>query len=223
MGQVLLDTTDVHQLEGLVAEAYIPDGEACAFRLDAERRVLQVRDRQMRTVYALGRKPNGQGYGWMAAYEEPQGWVGQTWALPASEPMAVVREFGGEAEVAELTLAAAEQVRRERGERRREIAERLRREVARGWDLELMAVRPIQAAVLRCQVDGGLTISDLCHRGGFLGASGDPDVSWLERRAGLKPEVCSRTGRRMHRRVVGYDVYTRLVAAVGGDPVDFGV
>ena len=222
MGQALLKVSGAHELERLVAEAEIPDEGACAFRLDAERRVLWVRDRQLRTVYTLGRKPRGGGYGWMAAYEESHGWVWQMWKLPASEPMAVVRELGGEEAVAGLTLAVAAALGRGRAPERT-AATRLRGEVAAGRELELMAVRPIQAAVLRCQVERGLTISDLCHRGGFLGVAGDPDVSWLERRAGLKPEVCSRTGRRLHRRVVGYDVYARLVEAVGGDPVDFGV
>lgn len=222
MGQALVEEGAPGELESLVAEARIPDQGTCAFRLDAERRVLCVRDRQLRTIYVLGRKPRGGGYGWMAAYEEPQGWVWQVWKLPASEPMALVRDLGAEDEVAELTLAAAGVLESGRA-RERAAAARLRAEVAAGWDMELMAVRKIQAAVLRCQVEHGLTISDLCHRGGFLSTAGEPDVSWLERRAGIKPEVCSRTGRRMHRRVVGYETYARLVEAVGGDPVDFGV
>ncbi len=134
----------------------------------------------------------------------------------------MVRELGGEEAVAKLTLDAADEIAADGGARRLTVARRLRGEVAAGWGMELMAVRPVQAAVLACQVEHGLTISDLCRRSGFTVTRGC-DVSWLERRAGLKPEVCSRTGRRMHRRVVGYEVYVRLVEAVGGDPVDFGV
>lgn len=229
MGQALLEVSrSAGGLEQVVAAAEVAGEGTCAYRLDRERRVLAVRDRQLlavrdrqlRTVYVLGAKPDG-GFGWMGAYEEPHGWVWQTWKLRAAEPMAAVRELGGEQEVAELTLAAASLLE-DGGADERAAARRLRREVAAGHDQELMAVRAIQAAVLRCQVEQGLTISDLCHRGGFLGADGRPEVSWLERRAGLKPEVCSRTGRRRHRRVVDYRVFVRLVEAVGGAPVDFG-
>ncbi len=222
MGQALLEASGAQELEGLVAEVEVPDQGACVFRLDEERRVLAVRDRQLRTLYVLGPKPRGGGFGWMAAYEEAHGWVWQLWKLPASEPMAVVRELGAEEAVAELVLAVAATLDGGRA-RERAAAGRLRAEVAGGRDMELMAVRKLQAAVLRCQVEWGMTISDLCNRGGFLSRSGDPDVSWLERRAGLKPELCSRTGRRRHRRVVAYETYVRLVEAVGGDPVDFGV
>ena len=219
MGQTLVGD-GITELERLAEEADIPERGPCAWRIDPERATVAVRDRRRRTVYALGMRPTG-GYGWMAAYEEAHGWVCQTWKLRAAEPMAMVRELGGEGEVAALTLAAASLLERGRAPERA-AAHRLRREVAAGHDQELMAVRAIQAAVLRCQVERGLTLSDLCHRGGFLGADGRAEVSWLERRAGLKPEACSRTARRRHRRVVDYRVFVRLVEAVGGAPVDFG-
>lgn len=221
MGQALLEVPrSAVGLEQVVAGAEAPREGACGYRLDRERRVLAVRDRQRRTVYVLGAKPDG-GFGWMAAYEEPGGWVFQTWALSAAEPMAMVRDLGGEQAVAELTLGFAAGLEGERAATPKTLR-RLRREVAAGHDQQVMAVRAIQAAVLRCQVEQGLTISALCHRSGFIGADGRADVSWLERRAGLKPEVCSRTGRRRHRRVVAYRVFVRLVEAVGGAPVDFG-
>lgn len=219
MGQTLVGD-GITELERLAEEADIPERGPCAWRIDPERATVAVRDRRRRTVYALGMRPTG-GYGWMAAYEEPGGWVLQTWTLSAAEPMAMVRDLGGEEAVVRRTLQLAERLDRGPAPARR-AARRLRREVAAGNDRELMAVRPIQAAVLRRQVEQGLTLSDLCHRGGFVGADGGVDVSWLERRAGLKPEVCSRTGRRRHRRVVEYGVFVRLVAAVDGEPIDFG-
>jgi hypothetical protein len=76
MGQALLDRPVVVELESLAVQADIPEQGACAHRLDAQRRLVAVRDRQARTVYALGHRPTG-GYGWMAAYEEPHGWVCQ--------------------------------------------------------------------------------------------------------------------------------------------------
>ncbi|MGH2802870.1 MAG: hypothetical protein ACRDL4_07475 [Thermoleophilaceae bacterium] len=47
-------------------------------------------------------------------------------------------------------------------------------------------------------------------------------MSWVERRVGLRPEVCSRTGRRVTRRVIGCELFVRLVWALGRDPVDLG-
>ena len=222
MSQALLEERERYGAQSTATGTSVAGKEACGYELDTERGVLAVHDRDQETTYTLGPKPGG-GYGWIAAYGEPQGTVLQTWKLSAAEPMAVVRELGGEDEVAGLTLAAADRLSAAGGYGGRRAAGRLRGEVAAGRNLEVMAVRPVQAAVLRCLIEDGLSVSDLCRRGGFLNRFGDPDVSWLERRAGLKPEVCGRTGRRLRRRVVGYEIYARLVEAVGGDPIDFGV
>jgi hypothetical protein len=191
--------------------------------LDTQRAELALVEADVPTLYGLGPWPSG-GFGWIACYGEQGGEVVlQHLQVSAAEPMAQARDLlGDDAEraVAELTLAAAERLRADRRDHGR--AERLERQVADGHNLAVLPVRRLRAAIIEAMVEDGLSLCELARRAGFLAPGARPDVSWVERRVGLRSEVCSRTGRRVTRRVIGYELFVRLVWALGRDPVDLG-
>jgi hypothetical protein len=201
-----------------------PGGRRCGHASGAAgkpRRTLVVVDRGERVEYALGPRPGrgrGGGFGWTERVSLPGARPTET-AVCAAEVMAVLGDHGRGEEAAELTLAAADALER-RGDRAG--AGRLRGEVEAGRNLERLSLRPVQTRMLERLVEGW-TLAEMAARGGFLQASGRADTSWLQRRAGLVPQACSKTGKVRRARTARYDVYVALVRAVGGDPHEFGV
>jgi hypothetical protein len=175
-------------------------------------------------LYTLSRRGSGS-LGWTGVYVEADGSTTvHSLRLTTAEVMAMARDLAGpelERAVANLTRAAAAGVARRKGKQAKAAAARLRREVRAGYRREMVAVRPIQAAILERLVHHGETTHTLCVRGGFLTRSGEGDTSWLQRRAGLAAETCGRTGRRYRRRVVSYAIFVRLIEAVNGDPHEY--
>ena len=52
---------------------------------------------------------------------------------------------------------------------------------------------------------------------------GKLDTSWFQRRAGLLPDRCSKTGKLRFARTANYAVFCRLVRAAGAEPHELGV
>ena len=202
--------------------------------LDRQRRTLAVSDRGTLIRYELGRRGPGRGsFGWServiqrALPYEPLG-AELVRSVPTAEVMAVAADREREAEVAELTLSAAEALcQRRRAPRGRsgaeaELAARLRQEVRNGHGLERVSVRPIQRRLLE-RMAAGEPVSEMCERGGFRMATATAATSWFLRRAGLQVEVCSRTAKRRYARTMAYDLAVRYAVALEADPYEPGV
>jgi hypothetical protein len=80
----------------------------------------------------------------------------------------------------------------------------------------------VRALILERLVTGEPLVV-MCERGGFTYRDGRPDTSWLLRRAGLRAERCSKTGKVRTARTASYDVFCQLVAAVDHSPHELGV
>lgn len=144
-------------------------------------------------------------------------------SVTAAEVMEVVRDADCHEHAAALTGALAlwfEQAAEEEAARR--IAARLRAEVAAGDARERLSVRPLQALILERLV-AGETLVDMCERGGFMLAGGRADTSWIQRRAGLAPTRCSRTGKVRVAKTASYQVFCQIVRALDAEPHEFGV
>lgn len=185
----------------------------------AARTAVRLLDRGATVTYRLGAR--GKGHRWAFGFTEYAVEVdGNTARTPvsAAEVMAIARVAGREHEVVEMVEAALPYVTPRN-------ARRLRAELDAGRNVDRVALPQIQAAIL-ARLAEGLTLSELSERGGFSSAAararGRHETSWLQRRAGLAPHVC-RTGKRRTARTADYHVAVRLVRAVDGDPVDFGV
>jgi hypothetical protein len=190
----------------------------------SELRVL-VRDAGETLGYELrfrtGRGKDG-GVGWSElSFDPSDGHVLET-SVRTAEVMALAREAGLEERPARMTEWVAGWFERADCAPARRLADRLRSEVAAGRRGERIAVRRVQAAILERLVEGEELVV-MAERGGFVYRDGRPDTSWLTRRAGLVPTVCSKTGKRRRARTASYEVFCQLVAAVDRSPHEFGV
>jgi hypothetical protein len=160
--------------------------------------------------------------GWTEILRDRDGQPVET-GVTTAEVMAVLRDVGREQDAVRMTLATAaffEQA--EDCWQARKIADRLRSEVRDGHNLRRVSLRPLQALVLERLV-AGESLSDMCERGGFVGRRGKLDTSWFQRRAGLLPDRCSKTGKLRFARTANYAVFCRLVRAAGAEPHELGV
>lgn len=197
--------------------------EAPEVSIDHDARRVLVNDHGETFGYEFGiRRGRGKagGLGWSHLSRGEHQVVFVT-AVTAAEVMAVCRDVGREQEVAAITLAVAEALGSTK--RERASARRLREEVQAGLERERVSLRALQARMIALLVDGE-TLSDMAAKGGFVDrASGRIDTTWLERRAGLVGDRCSRTGKVRTARTASYPVFCRLVAAVGAEPHEFDV
>ena len=217
--------------------------------LDAGRREVFVRDRGTLVQYELGLRPTF-GLGWIervvpptgpAACRSPEALAGlcaTVTAVSTPEVMAVVSEAGYEDDVAALVNDLAERVLRpvQAAVLALELADgaggpprlspkqgvRLLAEVRRGYGLERVSARPAQRVLLE-RLRHGLTLSAVCERGGFLTARGKPETTWLLRRVGLEPSVCSKTKKRRFARTLSYEHAVALAQVLEADPHELGV
>ena len=194
--------------------------------VDFERGMVRLEDCGEVVVYVLS-MGYGRGRaarcGWTEILIDADGHRVET-GVTTAEVMAVLRDVGREQDAVRMTLATAaffEQVADECWKARR-IAERLRQEVRDGHNLRRVSLRPLQALVLERLVSGE-TLSDMCERGGFVGKGGKLDTSWFQRRAGLLPDRCSKTGKLRFARTANYPVFCRLVRAAGAEPHELGI
>ena len=158
---------------------------------------------------------------WIERLPGPDGEPIET-GVTTAEVMAVLRDVGREEDAARMTLATAAFFERAGCWEGREIAKRLRAEVEDGRNLRRVSLRPVQALIVECLVAGD-SLTDMCGRGGFVRNGGKPDTSWFQRRAGLLPERCSRTGKLRTARTANYAVFCRLARAAGAEPHQLGV
>ena len=162
------------------------------------------------------------GVGWSELSFDPRdGRVVET-SVRTAEVMALAREAGLAEQPARMTEWVAGWFEQARCAQARRLAARLRAEVAAGRRGERIAVRRVRAAVLERLVRGEELVV-MAERGGFVYRDGRPDTSWLARRAGLAPALCSKTGKLRLARTASYDVFCQLVAAVDQSPHEFGV
>ena len=160
--------------------------------------------------------------GWTELLRDRDGEPVET-GVTTAEVMAVLRDVGREQDAVRMTLATAAFFEQAEGcWQAQKIADRLRKEVRDGHNLRRVSLRPLQALILERLV-AGETLSDMCARGGFVGKRGKLDTSWFQRRAGLLPDRCSKTGKLRHARTANYAVFCRLVRAAGAEPHELGV
>lgn len=159
--------------------------------------------------------------GWTEEVRDSDGGLVQT-GITTAEVMAVLRDVGREQDAVRMTLATAAFFERSDDAKAQTIARRLRREVADGRNLRRVSLRPLQALILERLVAGD-SLSAMCERGGYLGKDGKLETSWFQRRAGLLPDRCSKTGKLRFARTANYRVFCRLVRAAGAEPHELGV
>jgi hypothetical protein len=171
--------------------------------------------------FRTGRGKDG-GVGWSElAFDPCDGHVLET-SVRTAEVMALAREAGLSEHPARMTEWVAGWFEQAPCAPALRLARRLRAEVAAGRRRDRIAVRRVQAVILQRLVEGEELVV-MAERGGFVYRDGRPDTSWLTRRAGLAPTVCSKTGKRRRARTASYDVFCQLVAAVDRSPHEFGV
>jgi hypothetical protein len=142
--------------------------------------------------------------------------------VSAAEVIAVARDAARELEVAEVSGWAAEQFVASGDRLAARMGRRVLRGVRDGLELERVSLRVLQGRVLE-RIAAGEPLAVMCERGGFVDRDGRVDTTWLQRRAGLLPDRCSRTGKIRRARTASYEVFLRLVRAVDGTPEEFGV
>ena len=207
-----------------------------------------MRDRGTLVQYELGLRPTF-GLGWVERVVPPTGpparrspealagFCATVTAVSTPEVMAVVSEAGYEDAVATLVNDLAERVLRpvQAAALALELADggeppqlspkqgvRLLAEVRRGYGLERVSVRPAQRLLLE-RLRRGVMLSTICQRGGFLTARGKPETTWLLRRVGLEPSVCSKTKKRRFARTLSYEHAVALAQVLEADPHELGV
>jgi hypothetical protein len=183
-----------------------------------------IEDRGEPLGYELWFRPGtGQagGPGWLEFAREPGGPVA-TRAVSACEVMALAADSGRGTDVADLTLWLAELFADTDTAGGRAVADRLRAEVAAACRGERVSLRPLQARILEAMVRGE-TLSAMCRRGGFTDRRGQPDTTWFERRAGLLPVRCNKTGKWRRARTASPELVARLARAVDLAPAELGV
>jgi hypothetical protein len=209
---------------GALARALPPLDEPFELRLDAEAGRVLVRDAGETLGYELRfREKRGKdgGVGWSELSFDPDGRVVEI-SVRTAEVMAMAREAGAAEQVAGITESVADWFERADDYFTRRLASRLRAEVEAGRARERIALRRVRAVILDRLVRGEPLVV-MCERGGFTYRDGRPDTSWLLRRAGLRPERCSKTGKVRTARTASYEVFCQLVAAVDRSPHEFGV
>jgi hypothetical protein len=201
-----------------------PSGEPLELLVDQGAGRVLVRDRGELVGYELRmRERFGRafGLGWVELLLAGDGGVVET-GVSAAEVIAVARDSGRELEVAEVSGSAAEQFVESGHPLAVRMGQRLLGEVRDGLELERVSLRALQARVL-ARIAAGEPLAVMCERGGFIDRDGRVDTTWLQRRAGLLPDRCSRTGKVRRARTASYEVLLRLVRAVDGTPAEFGV
>ena len=200
------------------------DDEALQVFVDPDAGRVLVSDRGELVGYELRMRERfgrAWGLGWVELLLAEENGVVET-GVSAAEVMAVARDAGRELEVAELSTWAARQLV-ESGDRvAARMGGRLLGEVRAGLELERVSLRAIQASMLD-RIEAGETLVTMCERAGFVDRDGRIDTTWLQRRAGLLPDRCSRSGKVRRARTARYEVFLRLVRAVDGTPEEFGV
>jgi hypothetical protein len=206
------------------AGALPPLDDAFELRLDPSAGRVLVRDAGETFGYELRfREKRGKdgGVGWSELSFDDEGALVEI-SVRTAEVMALAREAGAAAQVAGMTESVAEFFGRAEDFFARRLAGRLRAEVEAGRARERIALRRVRAAIVERLVRGEALVV-MCERGGFTYRDGRPDTSWLLRRAGLRAERCSKTGKVRMARTARYDVFCQLVAAVDRSPHEFGV
>jgi hypothetical protein len=161
------------------------------------------------------------GVGWAELSFDSEGILVEI-SVRTAEVMALAREAGVAEQVALMTESVAAWFEEADDYFARRLARRLRAEVAAGRARERIALRRARALIVEQLVEGEPLVV-MCARGGFTYRDGRPDTSWLLRRAGLRAERCSKTGKVRTARTASYDVFCQLVAAVDRSPHEFGV
>jgi hypothetical protein len=161
------------------------------------------------------------GVGWSELSFDPDGGLVEV-SVRTAEVMALARETGAAERVAAVTESVAAWFAQTEDYFTRRLTRRLRAEVEAGRARERIALRRVRALIVEQLVEGQPLVV-MCERGGFTYRDGRPDTSWLLRRAGLRAERCSKTGKVRTARTASYDVFCQLVAAVDRSPHEFGV
>jgi hypothetical protein len=205
--------------QGSASPAALP---ALQLLIDPDAGRVLVRDRGETFGYQLEYRAGPGlrgGVGWVEYATDGRGAPVRA-GVSAAEVMAVTRDAGRHEEVAALTEWAAAEFDRPDAKAQRQAA-RLLREVAAGRELERVSLRAIRFRIeQRLGADDSVAL--MCKRGGFIKQGRQRSLSWLERRAGLRPERWS-DGRLRRARTASYPIFLRLVAAVGASPDEFGV
>jgi hypothetical protein len=201
-----------------------PPDEPPALLVDQEAGRVLVRDRGETIGYELRMRERfgrAWGLGWVELVLAADGSLTET-GVSAAEVMAVARDGGRDGEVARLSRWAARSFVTSGDQVARRTGESLLAEVRAGLELERVSLRALQARLLG-RLEAGETLVTMCERAGFVDRDGRVDTTWLQRRAGLLPERCSRSGKVRRARTASYEVFLRLVRAVDGTPEEFGV
>jgi hypothetical protein len=209
---------------GVLAGALPPLDEPFELRLDPIAGRVVVRDAGETFGYELRfREKRGKdgGVGWSELSFDPAGGLVEI-SVRTAEVMALAREAGVADQVAAATESVAAWFEGADDYFARRLARRLRAEVDAGRARERIALRRVRAVILERLVKGEPLVV-MCERGGFTYRDGRPDTSWLLRRAGLRAERCSKTGKVRTARTASYDVLCQLIAAVDRSPHEFGV
>ena len=216
MGAATMGEADMARLPDLASPLEV--------EVDESEGRIELCDRDERFAYELRfRDGTGRyaGPGWVELTELSRG-ARQLVAVRTAEVMAVLSDVGREEDAAAMTRALALWFELPHCPEADKVAARLRAEVAAGYGRERVSVRRLKAAITERLVEGE-TLVTLCERGGFKTARGRADTSWLQRRAGLSPTRCSRTGKLRTARTASYEVFCRLVRAIEREPWEFGV
>jgi hypothetical protein len=209
---------------GAAAGALPPLDDAFELRLDADAGRVLVRDAGETFGYELRfREKRGKdgGVGWAELTFDTDRALVEI-SVRTAEVMALAREAGVAEQVAGMTEWVAGYFEQADDYFARRLARRLRAEVEAGRARERIALRRVRALILDRLVRGESLVA-MCERGGFTYRDGRPDTSWLLRRAGLRAERCSKTGKVRTARTASYEVFCQLVAAVDRSPHEFGV
>jgi hypothetical protein len=209
---------------GALAGALPPLDEPFDLRIDQSAGRVLVRDAGETFGYELRfREKRGKdgGVGWSELSFDPDGGLVEI-SVRTAEVMALAREAEVADQVAAVTESVAAWFAQTDDYFTRRLARRLRAEVEAGRARERIALRRVRPLIVEQLVEGEPLVV-MCERGGFTYRDGRPDTSWLLRRAGLRAERCSKTGKVRTARTASYDVFCQLVAAVDGSPHEFGV
>lgn len=188
---------------------------------DAGRVLLRDRGEQVGYELRLRRGRRGSALGWVELVLGEDGSVMQT-AVSAADVIAVARDAGRDGDVADLSRRVACAFLRQDDRVAARLGDRLLAEVREGLELERVSLRALQARMLEL-IEAGETFVTMCERAGFIDRDGRVDTTWLQRRAGLLPDRCSRTGKVRRARTASYEMFLRLIRAVDGTPGEFGV
>ena len=188
---------------------------------DAGRVLLRDGGEQVGYELRLRRGRGGSALGWVELLLGEDG-EGVETAVSAAEVIAVARDGGRDREVAELSRRVACAFLRQDDRVAARLGDRLLAEVRDGLEFERVSLRALQVRMLEL-VESGESFATMCGRAGFIDRDGRIDTTWLQRRAGVLPDRCSRTGKVRRSRTASYEMFLRLIRAVDGTPEEFGV